>query len=44
MADKLCVIAGVGSGMGQAIARAFAETYYVLFSHTEVVSILCGPL
>ncbi len=30
MADKLCVIAGVGSGMGQAIARAFAEEGYNL--------------
>ncbi|MGM0651968.1 MAG: SDR family NAD(P)-dependent oxidoreductase [Bacillota bacterium] len=30
MSDKLCVIAGVGSGMGQAIARAFAKEGYNL--------------
>lgn len=30
MSDKLCVIAGVGSGMGQAIARAFAKSGYNL--------------
>jgi len=30
MSNKLCVIAGVGSGMGQAIARAFAHAGYDL--------------
>ncbi len=30
MSDKLCAIAGVGSGMGQAIARAFAREGYNL--------------
>jgi short-subunit dehydrogenase len=30
MSNKLCVIAGVGSGMGQAIARAFAKNGYSL--------------
>ena len=30
MSDKLCAIAGVGSGMGQAIARAFAHEGYEL--------------
>jgi short-subunit dehydrogenase len=30
MSEKLCAIAGVGSGMGQAIARAFAREGYEL--------------
>lgn len=30
MTNKLCLIAGVGSGMGQAIARAFAKNGYDL--------------
>ncbi len=30
MSNKLCAVAGVGSGMGQAIARAFAQNGYDL--------------